>query len=652
MVKTFLGEILLETGLISRTELNHALALQNRDSRFVIGEMQPESLIRSMRGQGGGRRLGDILVNLGCVTSADIHNALRLQETGIDSYLSLGDRKLASFFRLLPLVNSESSLPEILSEILQILLGLVEAEAGTIMLYDEQTGELVFSVPSGPAASMLVDYRIPAADGIAGWVFTHDSGVRVDDAEHDERFFGAVDLATGFRTRAILCVPLRYRSRVIGVLEVINRKGGGSFTEQDELLLTIFSTQAAVTIENCRMYAELSSSMEDLRERNDELRKSAEERLRKLEDVNRKLLLSEQRLSERETFFREMVEKSVEVISWTDSEGYIEYVSPSIHTLLGYRPEEIIGRHFSEFVYTDDAEVAEQAVKKGFQLDQTISENRLVTRSGEVKWVRFSSVKATDSRGERGLHGMLTDITETKMLQSMLIQRERFAALGELAAAVAHEMNSPLQGISSLLSYLRKRTAGNETNVGPELALIEEAFSRIDETAKKLLSLGRPGERDRIGIHINESISKILSLEESVLKRSRIEVTFTPAVSDTLVAISASGLGQIFINLINNTIEAMAGSEGERRIIISVSILPETQQAEIRFRDTGPGFEPGIVQHLFEPFRSGSKSKGAGVGLGICKAIVEGTGGAMNAETGEAGNGAVFVIHLPVLQRE
>ncbi len=653
MVRTFLGEILIDTGLISRTELNHALTLQNTGSRRIQRkpEIQSESLIRSMRGQSKGKRLGDILVSLGCVTKEQIKTALRLQEEGVDSFLALGNKKLSSFFRLLPLIHSELSLPEILKEIMVILTDLVEAEAGTIMLFDEERNELVFSVPTGPAASQLVDYRIPATEGIAGWVFTNDTSILVEDAAKDERFYGSIDSITGFQTKSILCVPLRHHSRVIGVLEVINRRDGGVFSREDELLLIIFASQAALAIENNRVYAELNAALGNLKKINQELLRAAEEHSDGLAKAKQALVISERKLEEREAFFREMVESSVEVISRTDSSGIIEYVSPSIEMLLGYKPEEVIGRHYSDFVFKDDRGVASQAIEQGFLRGQTINENRLVAKNGDVKWVRFSSTQVTDDKGKIGLQGVLTDVTETKMLQSMIMQKERFAALGQLAAAVAHEMNSPLQGISSLISAIERKSARTGKSPDEEILLLREAFSRIEETVNKLLSLGRPGEENRIGIRVNECVEKVLSLEESLLRKHRIRIAFQPDPSDPVALISSSGLGQILINLINNAVDAFEEASGIRNIRIAVSSPAPGTTLEILFEDTGPGFKPEVLPHLFKPFYTGTGSRGLGVGLGICKSIAEGCGGTITASNRENGRGAAFRIRLPMMRR-
>jgi C4-dicarboxylate-specific signal transduction histidine kinase len=128
---------------------------------------------------------------------------------------------------------------------------------------------------------------------------------------------------------------------------------------------------------------------------------------------------------------------------------------------------------------------------------------------------------------------------------------------------------------------------------------LREAFSRIEETVNKLLSLGRPGEENRIGIRVNECVEKVLSLEESLLRKHRIRIAFQPDPSDPVALISSSGLGQILINLINNAVDAFEDASGIRNIRIAVSSPAPGTTLEIHFEERDPNSTRSIA-HLFK----------------------------------------------------
>lgn len=205
--------------------------------------------------------LGQTLAEMGFVTREQLEDALKEQEKSFEAHMSLENEKLGAVFEIGSLVNSSLNLSEVLYLIMKHANRVTNSVASTLMLLDEKSGELVFSVPTGPKADNLVDIRIPPREGIAGWVVEHAQPALVPDVKEDSRFFPGVDETSGFETKSILCVPLKAKTHLIGVLEVINKLDGTSFTEEDQLLLSMFGYQAAMAIENARLYGELTDQL-------------------------------------------------------------------------------------------------------------------------------------------------------------------------------------------------------------------------------------------------------------------------------------------------------------------------------------------------------------------------------------------------------
>lgn len=152
---------------------------------------------------------------------------------------------------------SEQSLEQLLRRILKSAVRVASASAGALLLLNRATNELVFAVIEGGAGQSLEKTRMPADKGIAGWVVTHGEPLIVHDVRQDERYYPRIAQATDFPTHSILCVPMIVRGNVIGVLQVLNRTSGTRFTPADQELLTAFSAQSAVVIENARLYQSL-----------------------------------------------------------------------------------------------------------------------------------------------------------------------------------------------------------------------------------------------------------------------------------------------------------------------------------------------------------------------------------------------------------
>ena len=162
-------------------------------------------------------------------------------------------------------LNSLLSLPELLDAIMRTATGLLEAETSSLMMLDESKQELTLTVATGEARDKVTESRMPADRGIAGWVLHGGEPAIVDDVTKDSRFYAQLDRSTGFTTRSVLAVPLKIRDKTIGVVEVINKGSGAAFTPRDQDLATALAAQAAVAIENARLYQKLADAVVESR---------------------------------------------------------------------------------------------------------------------------------------------------------------------------------------------------------------------------------------------------------------------------------------------------------------------------------------------------------------------------------------------------
>ena len=267
ILKGFIGEILKDLGYISEQELEKALKRQKEISRErtsrdrdQMNEVSP--LVELPSHREATPMLGVILNYMGFATMEQIEAAVEKQEKMADAYQSLESKRLGLAIEMSSIVNSTLDLSEVLSLVLRYTDRLLNSVASTLMLLDGGTGELVFTILSGPKAEKLSGVRIPPGKGIAGWVAQRGKPVWVSNVREDPRFYPDIDMIFGFETEHILCVPVRGKAEIIGVLEVVNKKDGSPFTKADSLLLSIFAHYTALAIENARIYGSLTGHLE------------------------------------------------------------------------------------------------------------------------------------------------------------------------------------------------------------------------------------------------------------------------------------------------------------------------------------------------------------------------------------------------------
>ena len=283
LLKKLLGEILADMGFVTKQNLDEALTKQREMCRekALPERLQRTRLISESRlAAKTTPALGQILIDMGVTTKDQLEQAMRKQENLAEVYKSLESMRLGAVVEKCTVINSTLNIAEVLENIMKYANRVTNSSASTLMLLDEETGELVFSVPTGPKSDKLTDIRIPYGKGIAGWVAVNEQYLLIPDVRKDPRFYGKVDEISGYETKSILCVPLRTKSKLIGVLEVINKTDGVSFTEEDAMLLNFFANQAAIAIENARYHAELKYKYEEEKEMQEKLAES--EKLRAL----------------------------------------------------------------------------------------------------------------------------------------------------------------------------------------------------------------------------------------------------------------------------------------------------------------------------------------------------------------------------------
>lgn len=179
---------------------------------------------------------------------------------------SLEDKieRLSTFVSLASSINSTLDLNQLLTYLMTCATKVMKAKDSSLMLLDERTNELVFKVALGEKGDQMQEFRLRMGQGIAGQVALSGEPIVVSDTSKDERFDGSIDMATGFETKSIMCVPIKLREKVVGVIEVLNAGYSGPLTEEDLETFSAFANTAAVALQNARLFSAIQYSLEHI----------------------------------------------------------------------------------------------------------------------------------------------------------------------------------------------------------------------------------------------------------------------------------------------------------------------------------------------------------------------------------------------------
>ncbi|MBN2323070.1 MAG: sigma 54-interacting transcriptional regulator [Spirochaetes bacterium] len=170
---------------------------------------------------------------------------------------STPSKDLEEILKISMLINSTFETNEVLNRIMDSANRVVKAEASSILLIDKKQDSLYFYVALGDKGEEVKKFTVKMGEGIAGWVAKHSKPLLVPDVQKDDRWFKDISKKVNYQTKSILCVPLKLKDKTIGVLEVINKMGGNSFSLEDQSLLETFSNLAAISIQNARSYQDI-----------------------------------------------------------------------------------------------------------------------------------------------------------------------------------------------------------------------------------------------------------------------------------------------------------------------------------------------------------------------------------------------------------
>jgi signal transduction histidine kinase len=549
-------------------------------------------------------------------------------------------------------------LDDLLELILSKLTELVEADRATLYLLDEVKKELVSRLVVGDKVRSI---RMKIGHGIAGIVAQTGKSIRIRDAYADPQFEREWDVLTGYRTKSMLAAPLKnHLGRTIGVIQVLNKQSGHEFTSEDEAILSTLSTQAAVAIDNSRLFLSLI-------QKNKQLLDTTEQLERKLQDLS--LLFELERRTARATTLEDLAlavlgqcaaaceaRGAALLLSEEESGDLVEYVfdskNPGALQRIGVKSREgFLGASMAESEILSLAE-AEADARWNAHVEGTfgfaVTSVLAVPLDGESSPLGAIGLFSHDPGGnfdeadESLLRLVSANVSTAVRLFNANRSRERserLTSIGRLLSQVIHDFKTPMTVISG---YTQLMADADERKVRHEYSEeILKQFDVLTAMQREVLEFAR-GERSIFvrRVYLNKFFAEVrrqLALEVTGLP---IELSFE--VDPKLVArFDEERLARVVHNLARNAIEAM----GEHGGVLTIGARLEGSELLIFVEDTGPGIPKEIEGKLFQSFVTMGKAGGTGLGLAIVKKIVEEHRGSVTVESSSAG--ARFEVRLP-----
>jgi PAS domain S-box-containing protein len=500
-------------------------------------------------------------------------------------------------------IGASLKLDDVLQTILEQTGNALDVEAVSLALIEPDSKELVYRATTGKLSSKIVGFRLKVGQGIAGWVAQTGTGVIVQDAQADPRFSFKVDEATGYKTNAIACAPIRDQNTVIGVLAAVNPRKG-TFDNDDLPMLEGIGNLAGTAIEHARY-------------------------LQKLEAARSRYL--------------DLFEDSIDPILITDLDGKIIETNRQAELLTGFDKKTLQQMSIHSLHQADYKEMGADMsrVKEGASISY---ESMLQGKDKDQLAIEVYVHRITVERVDQ-LQWILRDITE----------RRKFDQLREdLASMIYHDLRSPLANVVSGLDVLEMMLPKEkDPTVRSVLDIAMRSTERVQRLVNSLLDTSRMEAGQRIGnpepTHVIDIVK--MALDAVAPAAQGKEVKMEAAVPKGLPRIMADAemIRRVFINLMENAIKY---SQEEMTVVVGAKRAGD--YVEMWVKDEGRGIPKADQARIFEKFArvqitagATGQTKGLGLGLAYCKLAVEGHGGKIWVES-EVGKGSRFAFTIPI----
>ena len=536
----------------------------------------------------------NLLTAVSSQAASSIENALLYEEQKRQLHIS------AVLNEASRIINSTLDINEIMQAILTQVNELLNAEATSIALVDKRSNELVYQVAAGIGSEKIIGLRLPANQGVSGWVMDHAEPALVPDTLADERFTRLGDRLTGHPTSAIMCAPIQHKDEVLGTIQAINPIQG-TFNQRDLDLLVNLANIASSAIANAQQFARAQAA---------------------------------------ERRYLNLFQDSISPMILTDMKRTIVEVNRRATRFFGYERYDLIGTPIGD-LFPRDAILPEIARIKSGKIRDFRSE--VFAKEGQPIPVEVY-VKQTSFREEAELiQWQYHDLTHQVELEEMR---------KDLMAMLFHDLQSPLSNVMSSLELMRYEIPPDDDSMlSVMLDIASRSSSLLQGLISSLLDIDRLEAGHPIGERTAVAIPHLINIAEDMGKpdyeRRGVQLVREIASELPNVFVQKDMIQRVLTNLLDN---ALRYGDGSKEVRIAAKYLPQEARILVSVMDHGPGIPARFRESIFEKFqrvqRSG-KSKGLGIGLAFCRLAVEAHGGRIWVEDAPTG-GAQFNLTLPV----
>ena len=586
-----------------------------------------------------------------------------LSRQELEAQLSVEKKKLALVQEVGRALSSEIDLDALLTLIMENITLLMEADRSTLYLLSEDENTLWSRMAQG---NVMNEIRLKVGEGLAGWVASSGEIINIPDAYTDDRFQPAIDQQTGYRTRSILCLPMRnHFGEIIGVVQVLN-KTGGVFDKDDESLLEALASQAAVAIENTKLYQSVLAKNAALHEAQVEIQQRSVE-LNVLYEIEREM----NGAHDLDELLERILRRAIKIMS--AKAGSIALRSRRMgdlrfHTTAGEHGDRvrrhripmgkgIIGwvaakgeparvndpegdpRHATDFANLVGVSPSNILCAPLIHGQEVLGAIELIDKIDPTSRTQKIGFDENDLKLLQLIAGQTSRAVQLALANIERENENRLATIGQMMAGVMHDLKTPMTIVQWYADLMAE--CSNETERQNFTHLIKRQFELMNGMTLEVLAFARGDSRLLLRhVHLSRFLPEVVKQLRHELSGQEITIDLELTYAG-IATFDENKILRLIHNLARNAAQAMP--EGG---IFRITSSREKDTLMLSFEDDGPGIPAELQGRLFDPFTTAGKKGGTGLGLAIVKKMIDEHQGEIRC-TSSPEHGTCFQVFLP-----
>ncbi len=516
-------------------------------------------------------------------------------------------------------LDHKSSLDEVQLKVLNEIREVLKCDAATIVFIGINPEDVLVKKSLISGKDWVYRVGVKNGEGLVGSVLETGRSLLVNNPLQDPRYKESVDSIPGLESKAMIYVPMIENGTLVGIIQVINKECG-SFSDLDlKLLLSLVNSIVKPLI--------------------------FLQTIHQLRVINAHLEASRWELIRSRNTLRSLIDNLPDSLYIINRMYRIVAINSARSNRIEGDPRSLVGNICFEALYNRSEPCPNcQVPETFFNKKITHRTERDWQESGEAYEWEINSYPIFDETGAV-IQVILVekDVTDRRRMEMIVSQSEKMAAVGQLAAGIAHEINNPLTVVLANAQILMRELPDQED--WRDLAdLINRAGTRALHTVRNLLDFARKEQLDFEETDINETIERAIEMLHHELVGRSVELSYHPSSGMKKIIASAGNLQSVWLNLIMNGLDSINEENG----MIQVKSFQKGREIRVSITDNGQGIPPDGINRIFEPFyTTKDPGKGTGLGLSICHRIVKQHGGYIEVDS-QVGKGTIFTVVLPV----